>query len=102
MIKLLTETKVEQVAVSFDGAGDSGSVDQVSLTPEPSVDGLVHTKESVHKAVEDFAYAWLDITGIDWYNNDGGYGDLTIDVTTAKFELTVNSRYTECTTDSFE
>jgi hypothetical protein len=46
----------------------------------------------------------LDRTGIDWYNNDGGFGECTITVTedgALDFKIEVNARYTEVTTHNF-
>ncbi len=37
--------------------------------------------------------------GVDWYNNDGGYGDLVINVENGTVALDVNVRYTESTNE---
>jgi len=45
----------------------------------------------------------LERTNIDWYNNDGGCGQMTINLDDkVEIELEVNTRYTEYNTDSFD
>ena len=43
-------------------------------------------------AIDDLAYDYIDSTGVDWYNNEGGYADLTIDVAAGKVTMDVDVR----------
>ena len=55
-----------------------------------------------------FRSDYLELSGIDWYNDDGGQGELFIDMAGEKITLYVDVNYTECSrehdseTDFFE
>lgn len=119
VLPVLRGAGTERVSVSFDGSGDSGSIHDVSFEPEwgndrPLVTMLkemrVYDKDQqtwmratqeedmpLTEAIAELTYDYLDESGVDWYNNDGGYGDLVIDVRAGTVALTVNQRYTEST-----
>jgi hypothetical protein len=67
--------------VEFWGGGDSGSIEDIQagcdilrkLVTLP--DGR---NESVQSVLESFAYRFIDASGVDWYNNDGGFGSMSI------------------------
>ena len=123
MFAMLKAYGAKEINISFDGSGDSGSIDSVNIyngekniNPDFSVeytetssrysDGKwVETHTSVIKPVKDalemVCYDMLQETGIDWYNNDGGFGELRVDLDSGEVGLEVNSRYTEYNTDTF-
>jgi hypothetical protein len=43
----------------------------------------------VIEALEDIGYDLIEWCGIDYYNNDGGYGEIEIEVETLKFNMFV-------------
>jgi Fe-S cluster assembly iron-binding protein IscA len=53
--------------VEFQGGGDSGS-----LNDYMDING---STEQVSPLIENMLYKWLENTGIDWYNNEGGQGN---------------------------
>lgn len=57
------------------------------------------TASTVNAAIDDLTYDYLEETDIDWYNNDGGFGELVIDVEDGTVALEVNVRYTDSTTE---
>lgn len=93
---------IASIYVSFDGSGDSGQIDNIAFYKQGRVEinpkdlnisfwktqGNLWdpvTKEwtrpepkqeehPVRDMVEQHVYDLLCRTGIDWYNNDGGYG----------------------------
>lgn len=117
LLPLLREHAVERVIVTFDGYGDSGSIEDLHYDGPDAFDATavrlvrriaaaqfddgawVRTEEfnegSVNEAVEELTYDYLEETGIDWYNNDGGYGELVIDIARETVSLDVNVRYTD-------
>ena len=119
VLPVLQAAGTERVTVSFDGSGDSGSIHDVSFEPEWENDRplvtIIKGKQVYDKglqswlrttqeedmplgeAIAELTYDYLDESGVDWYNNDGGYGDLVIDVMAGTVALTVNQRYTEST-----
>jgi hypothetical protein len=120
ILPVLRENGVRRVTVRFDGSGDSGSIDDVdygdaaidgsTLTVEIDVmhrvlqDGRwvtsrVLEKKDLDTAIEELTDDYLAETNVDWYNNDGGFGDLTIDVDEGTVALEVSVRFTESSTE---
>ena len=115
----LKASGVLKVVVEFDGCGDSGSIEGVYIQggepPETAewlvsesnqVDGKwVTTKHAkalpIKKALEEWCYEALSQSDVDWYNNDGGYGAMEIDLTQDTAELVIHQRYIEVNTSSF-
>ena len=117
---LLTQLNLlgaKRVVVEFQGGGDDGQVDGVYLYDQNDVDIDVPNdmiawttqtyggQEAESKqtklvdALEDLCSRALDNTGLDWYNNDGGQGNLTIDFKenppSIKLNVGINHRTTE-------
>lgn len=125
MFDQLRAAGATEVVISFDGSGDSGSiyaaniynadnkqiqVDQTVIYPKEKstwIDGqwvneIEHKEIPILEALEAYCYDELEKTNIDWYNNDGGFGDMRIDLSdTVSVELEVNQRYTEYHTTTF-
>jgi hypothetical protein len=123
----LKEIGAIEVVIFFDGSGDSGSIESVSIRQSdgkvvPNLDYLfvdypIETSRYVEgewltdieikqmpiaDALEKYTYDELERTNVDWYNNDGGFGELRIELSDdVSIELEVNQRYTEYTTYSF-
>lgn len=121
--ELLTRLKmlgVTYVKVDFSGGGDSGEIENAYANDAQDKDVDVSkesmiwpTKESYeennewHQRVvdkewlvidilKDMTEKWLEDAGHDWYNNDGGQGDMTIDFRSSppEFYLNVGVNYT--------
>lgn len=98
---------VKTVSVEFDGSGDSGSLGEITLGFVPGRDGeeeqilntrlealktssvydpvthqwiVQYTPElmTVEEILKQATDAALERSNLDWYNNDGGYGTLTL------------------------
>lgn len=119
LLKVLGGSKA---VVAFDGSGDSGSIDCVDLlnregeridltgakfewptrtsnfdpTTNKWVNGSEVQEMDVDDILKEICENALDDQGVDWYNNEGGYGELTIDLTTQPVSvvLDVNVRET--------
>jgi len=100
------------VCVSFDGEGDSGQIDNVAaykgdeLLPLPerrlvfqsvSCDGNpVRTGElALGEAIETLCYGYLSEEHGGGENNDGAYGEFTLDVPTRTVTLEFNGRFSD-------
>lgn len=117
MLPILRQHGVETVSVSFDGSGDSGTIDNASFSPAINaasiygefasteyqfVDGRyqpVCTVEqtTLQDAIDKLAMAYIDSHDVDWYNNDGGWGELVLDVESGQVHFEVHVRHTEST-----
>lgn len=120
ILPVLRANGARRVTVSFDGSGDSGSIDDVHYGDVP-IDGraLMVEIEVMHRsmqagrwvtsrilehkdlstAIEELTDDYLEETNVDWYNNAGGFGELTINVDEGTVALEVSVRFTEPTTE---
>lgn len=124
VLPVLREHGVTHVVVHFDGSGDSGSVDGANYKTEhgefnaqqtmvnlTTVDRswdeanscwrseVAYQTADVDTAIDQIVEEYLDSTGVDWCNNDGGYGTFEIDVAAGTCSMEVEVRYTESTTE---
>lgn len=93
IVQALVDKNIDYVRVEFAGSGDSGSIDNISTDPDNDwANGTETLGETLHDEIEGWAYAYLEGTGIDWYNNDGGQGYILFDLRTVpyKFEASVD------------
>lgn len=68
---------VKKIDVSYSGSGDEGYVNEVVFTPE--------LKDFDRERLNDVLYDYLDPAHVgDWVNNEGGFGELSIDLETGK------------------
>ena len=92
-LKLLNVNSFE---IEFDGSGDDGQINEIYFydannevinIPSDTIswvyseygDTKPHEQQvTLQKAVEDLGYNMLNESGHDWYNNDGGYGRISI------------------------
>ena len=120
---LLTQLNLlgaREVRVEFQGGGDDGQVDGVYITdqndnyidiPEDMIAWTTQTygdQQSEQRptklvdALEDLCSRALDNTGLDWYNNEGGQGNLTIDFKENPPSIKLNVGINHTTTDYYE
>lgn len=111
ILDTLAEQGVEIVDITFCGGGDDGSIDQVIYNPgDKDLSGIVVEYEKqtdtfqsgswvpqtvvsklpITDVISDCAYDFIQTSGIDWYNNDGGFGEVQINVQNRTIELEVN------------
>jgi hypothetical protein len=106
----LADIGVTGIKVHYDGGGDSGSIDWIGYTKEPCAtpedvnDGiddwdndtnLAELDSSAYSLIEDFAQEKLLNDIEDWWNNEGGFGNLCICVPSGKYIINNSIRITE-------
>jgi len=106
----LADLGVTGVKVKYDGGGDSGAIEWIGYTTEPcetpeDVDDRVNDWENdwllakispdAYTAIESFAEEKLLDQIEDWWNNEGGWGDLCICVPSGKYIINNHIRITE-------
>jgi hypothetical protein len=111
----LATAGVTHVVVSFDGYGDSGQIENVEIKagetvvamPEATIEVAEavwgqpepnRTTISIADEIERLVYDLLTDTHCGWENNDGAYGDFTLDIAQRMITLDYNERYTAKTT----
>ncbi len=132
LLKHMLFREIGMIEVEFDGSGDSGSIQDIILchfipkgdpcgwTARPVKPEAVKTFfkdnvgalncNTVEELIEQTSYKILTETGMDWYNNDGGWGSIIFEIIRAngtdpdKLEVSVsmNIRYTESNNYQFD
>lgn len=105
----LADLGITGVKVKYDGGGDSGAIEWIGITKEPCEtpedvcdrvndweieSNLANVDGGLYSEIENFADEILgDIE--DWWNNEGGYGDLCICIPSGKYVINNHVRITE-------
>ena len=104
----LADLGVTGIKVLYDGGGDSGAIEWIGYTTQPcerpsdvddEVEAWVSPRLSdldsgAYSLLEDFAHTELLDDIEDWWNNEGGYGELCICVPSGKYMISNNVRVT--------
>jgi hypothetical protein len=90
----------KSIQISYDGAGDSGSVEVIQLynSDEGPYGHYEQLEGEEYTKIEDAFYRLFDQSMGDWVNNDGGYGMLTINLEDGSYTNEVNYRTIEMDT----
>jgi hypothetical protein len=106
----LADLGITGVKVKYDGGGDSGAIEWIGYTSKPC-----ETPEDINDKVNDWdnEYTLTNLDGDlyyqiesfvdekllndieDWWNNEGGFGDLCICVPSGKYIINNHVRITE-------
>jgi len=117
LFKVLADAGINEVVISFSGGGDSGAIDgseafmvtgegdaravTPALLPETQVNFYAYDGEleamTVGEALERLGDQVLEGCGLDWYNNEGGQGEIIVyvDKQIVRLEIGINSMSTE-------
>lgn len=116
VLPILEQHNIDSVTVTFSGSGDSGAIDDVYYAPQIAASMRTIPVEqitlnrvfdriwmttaasetvSLDQAIMNITDNYLVETGVNWYDNDGGYGELEIDVAGRSVRLDVNVNYTQ-------
>ncbi len=102
----LANLGVTGIKVAYEGAGDSGAIEWIGYTDQPCetpqdvediVDAWVNPTladldSDAYALIEDFANEKLLQDIEDWWNNEGGFGELSICVPSGKYIVNNNVR----------
>ena len=106
----LADLGITGVKVKYDGGGDSGAIEWIGYTtekcetPEDVNDNvndwnpdsnLAQLDSSAYSLIEDFAQDKILEDIEDWWNNEGGFGDLCICIPSGKYIINNSIRITE-------
>ena len=96
----LTDMGVTGIKVKYEGGGDSGAIEWIGYTREKcdtpgdvgdnindweNDSNLAQLDSSAYSLIEDFAQEKLLNDVEDWWNNEGGFGELCICVPSGKY-----------------
>ena len=110
MFLLAVKLGVPSAKITFSGGGDSGDFDDADLIDihhkirdETQPDTYVYIDnpkwtqdhDTLTQLVKDVAEKWVEGTGADWYNNDGGGGEVSFDFKTGEVSGSLYQNVTE-------
>ena len=103
----LADLSVTGIKVKYDGGGDQGAIEWIGYTREKcdtpqdvndNIDdwendsNLADLDSSVYSLIEDFAQEKILNDIEDWWNNEGGFGELCICIPSGKYIINSNVR----------
>ena len=105
----LADQGVTGIKVHYDGGGDSGAIENIVYTDKEDAEfsdidyvsswdqnmNLATINSSAYSDIENFAYEVILDQIEDWWNNDGGFGDLLIKVPSGEYIVNNNVRIME-------
>ena len=93
------------IIITYEGSGDDGSVEQIYMSneipdsPWESINGQEITLPDSN-AIENWACDTALESVSNWYDYDGGYGIIVINVNDGTYEVENNVRYVDVTTET--
>jgi len=105
----LADQGVTGIKVHYDGGGDSGAIEAIVYTDREDANfsdidsvsawdqdmNLATLNSSAYATIENFAHETILNNIEDWWNNEGGYGDLLIKVPSGEYFINNNTRIME-------
>jgi hypothetical protein len=105
----LADQGVTGIKIHYDGGGDSGAIESIVYTDKENANfididlisawnqekDLRKLNSSAYATIEDFAHETILNDIEDWWNNEGGYGDLLIKVPSGEYLINNNVRVVE-------
>ncbi|HEV2559320.1 MAG TPA: hypothetical protein VGU45_11890 [Microvirga sp.] len=127
----LVERGVVEVRIEFDGCGDEGQVDEIVAVRTDGVTDLLDwpceipgkmmgvgrvwdpkhrtmvlldapRPMTMYDLLDAWAFDLLEETGVDWVNNEGGFGEIVIDPVEDSISCEMNQRYVTHQTSEHE
>ena len=111
----LKDLGISYIQAYYEGSGDSGAIDDILYVDnkkaieesvdfhELSTDNYISHRscgidfeidKNLDNDIEDLVYGLTEDIE-DWYNNDGGFGTVNINVSTGEYIINNNVRYTQ-------
>jgi hypothetical protein len=106
----LADIGVTGIKVKYDGAGDSGAIEWIGYTTEKcntpedvgnnindweNDSNLAQLDSAAYSLIEDFAQDKILEDIEDWWNNEGGFGELCICIPSGKYIINNHIRITD-------
>ena len=90
LLQLLSGLKIKRITVQYSGSGDSGQTDDIDVEPSSRknlLDEKFDDKETIHEALDRICWGAIEDEQSGFYNNEGGFGELVIDVDEKTIQL---------------
>lgn len=93
LLPALKTAKVTELVVHYDGSGDEGSIQSINAYSDKERQIKIDVSTLNDQEIDEAACDILSGQGIDWYNNEGGYGFVVLTVKTKKITIEHNTRF---------
>jgi len=90
LLQLLSGLKIKRITVQYSGSGDSGQTDDIDVEPSSRknlLDEKFNDEETIHEALDRICWDAIEDEQSGFYNNEGGFGELVIDVDEKTIQL---------------
>lgn len=76
----------------FSGSGDSGEIHELygTLHEDHTIGTSLELSDDDRETALSFFDNYLESTGYDWYNNDGGFGNIILNLETGEIKCEMN------------
>lgn len=102
----LVNQGIKKVSVNYEGSGDDGAIESIRITTDQYVTfddlqtweggtDLNDYNSELYSLLEDYCQEMLLNDIEDWWNNDGGFGYVNIDVEEGTYEIQNSIRVTD-------
>lgn len=95
-LKKYRDADIRKIHVHYAGGGDDGCIEEVEVE-----EGEGELTPEMKDEIESFVYDVLNDFP-DWYNNEGGYGNIYINIAKDRMEINHNVYYENSETDALE
>ena len=100
----LKDKGINKIEITFSGSGDSGDIDDIIYydingkyyySSQMIDDSYINDQE--YSLLQNDCYDFIDdaIEGADWYNNEGGFGNITLDLDSMTADVEYSQRTVE-------
>lgn len=105
-VLLLKDRGIVKLEIRYEGSGDSGSIEDCHYYDAEDDESYYYRAqigitEEQHDEIINLVYPMLDDIE-NWYNNDGGYGTVTINLNDFTYSIENNVRFTDVETYEHE
>ena len=102
----LVNAGIKKVSVYYEGSGDSGAIESITYSTNLDIEfdelqgwnqgsNLNDYNSELYTLLEDYCQEMLLNDIEDWWNNDGGFGNVNIDVEAGTYEIQNSVRVTD-------
>ena len=96
-VQVIKDHNISSIEVDYSGGGDDGCIDDVRFEDHNENKIDVFMEPEVSSEWDDLLYDMLSNNiEWDWINNDGGYGQMTIDCTKTPWKVNINHTQRVC------
>ena len=103
-LEVIKDKGIETIEITFSGGGDDGDIDDVNFIKNDmhhaNLNADEEKNEKIIRIITDWGWSIIEDTADtagDWVNNQGGYGEIIINV----FNKTYDVNYHQYTTEDF-